>query len=515
MAANGGEYSQVYEKGAEVVRMYQTLLGKQGFRKGMDLYFKRHDGQAVTCEDFLAAMFDANDVHFPTFPVWYSQAGTPAVTVTSSYDAQARTFTLKCRQEVPPTAGQPEKTPMLIPLAVGLLDSSGQDIPLSLVHDGETAIDLKVGGKPLKTAVLRIEKVEHEFRFKDIAGKPVPSLLRNFSAPVRLHTDTTDEDLLFLLAHDSDEFNRWEAGQTLGRKILLDLISRVQKGEELSIPDAYVEGLRSLLTDASLDKDFITKAITLPGESELIDLMTVADPDAIHTARRFVVRQLAQRLRQEFLQAVESNRSSDAYDPSHPHRARRALKNIALVYLASLDEPETTQLASQEYKTATNMTDQFAALAAIAQNPGDALTEALAHFYELWKHETLVINKWLALQAASDVPGNVKNVRNLLDHPAFDICNPNKVYSLIGGFFASAVNFHAKDGSGYELLGDVVIKLDKLNPQVAARMVSAFSRWRKFDEKRQSLAKEQLERITKLEGLSDNVYEIASKSLAS
>ncbi|KAG6550913.1 hypothetical protein Mapa_007528 [Marchantia paleacea] len=508
-------YIKVYEKGAEVVRMYQTLLGKLGFRKGMDLYFNRHDGQAVTCEDFLSAMFDANNVEIPTFPLWYSQAGTPILTVTSSYDAEDHTFTLKCRQIVHPTAGQPEKKPMLIPLAVGLLNSSGQDLPLSLVYDGESSIDLEVDGNPVKTAVLRIEKAEHQFTFKDITEKPVPSLLRNFSAPVRLNTDVTDDDLLFLLAHDSDEFNRWEAGQTLGRKILLDLISRVQRGEELTLNEAYVEGLRSVLTDQLLDKDFITKAITLPGESELIDLMKVADPVAIHTARRFVVRQLAQSLRKELKQAVEANRSSESYDPSHPHRARRSLKNMALVYLAALDEPETTELALQEYKAATNMTDQFAALAAIAQNPGSARTQALSDFYDQWKHETLVVNKWLALQAASDIPGNVRNVRDLLDHPAFDICNPNKVYSLIGGFFASAVNFHAKDGSGYELLGDVVIQLDKLNPQVASRMVSAFSRWRRFDEERQALAKEQLERITKMEGLSDNVFEIASKSLAS
>ncbi|OAE29307.1 hypothetical protein AXG93_3102s1340 [Marchantia polymorpha subsp. ruderalis] len=489
-----------YIKGAEVVRMYQTLLGKQGFRKGMDLYFSRHDGQAVTCEDFLSAMFDANNVKIPTFPLWYSQAGTPTLTVTSSYDAENHTFTLKCRQIVPPTAGQPDKKPMLIPLAVGLLNSSGQDLPLSLVYDGESSIDLKVDGNPVKTAVLRIEKAEHEFTFKDVTEKPVPSLLRNFSAPVRLNTDVTDDDLLFLLAHDSDEFNRWEAGQTLGRKILLDLISRVQRGEELTLNEAYVEGLRSVLTDQSLDKDFITKAITLPGESELIDLMKVADPVAIHTARRFVVRQLAQSLRKELKQALTPN---------------CAYFGVSAVYLASLDEPETTELAVQEYKAATNMTDQFAALAAIAQNSGSARTQALSDFYDQWKHETLVVNKWLALQAASDIPGNVRNVRDLLDHPAFDICNPNKVYSLIGGFFASVVNFHAKDGSGYELLGDVVIQLDKLNPQVASRMVSAFSRWRRFDEERQALAKEQLERITKLEGLSDNVFEIASKSLAS
>jgi aminopeptidase N len=269
------------------------------------------------------------------------------------------------------------------------------------------------------------------------------------------------------------------------------------------------------LTNSSLDKEFVAKCLSLPGESEIADLMNVADPDAIHTVRRFVIKEIAANLREDLLHAVEANRSSVAYDPSHEHRARRSLKNIALGYLAALDEPETTDLAVNEFKNATNMTDQVSALAAICQNPGDARSRSLSDFYEQWKDDALVVNKWLGLQAMSDVPGNVENVRSLLDHPAFDIRNPNKVYSLIGGFCASAVNFHAKDGSGYKFLADIVLQLDKLNPQVASRMVSAFSRWRRFDEERQALSKAQLERITSMNGLSDNVFEIASKSLAS
>ncbi|CAM6126927.1 unnamed protein product [Calypogeia fissa] len=506
----------VYEKGAEVVRMYQTLLGKQGFRKGMDLYFQRHDGQAVTCEDFKAAMFDANKVDYPTFPLWYSQGGTPVLTVTTSYDSDAHTFTVKASQVVPPTPGQPDKEPHLLPVAIGLLDSTGKDMPLSGVYDGKTFISLKdASGKDVTTAMLRVDKAEHEFIFKDINERPVPSILRNFSAPVRLNSDITEEDLYFLLAHDSDEFNRWEAAQILGRNVLLDLISRVQMGEELSLNSAYIQGFRSLLTDPTLDKLFISRAITLPSESELIDILTVADPDAIHAARSFVVKQLASSLRSELLQLVNANRSSDAYVPIHSHRAKRAIKNAALYFLVALNEKEFTDLALQEYKSATNMSDQFSALAALAQNPDDASSEALAEFYNQWQHEPLVVNKWLALQAASDNPGNVELVRKLLDHPAMDVRNPNKVYSLIGGFCSSAVNLHSKDGSGYKFLGDIVIQLDKINPQVASRMVSPFSRWKRFDEGRQALAKEQLERITKVEGLSDNVYEIASKSLAS
>ncbi|XP_024396860.1 puromycin-sensitive aminopeptidase [Physcomitrium patens] len=506
----------VYRKGAEVVRMYQTLLGKAGFRKGMDLYFQRHDGQAVTCEEFLAAMFDANKVKFPTFPLWYAQAGTPTLTVITSYDADAQTFTIKCKQVVPPTPGQSKKEPMLLPLAVGLLDSHGHDMRLTSVKDGASLHHLtSADGDYTTTAVLHVDKTEQEFTFMNITEKPVPSLLRNFSAPVRLVSDVTNEDLYFLLAHDSDQFNRWEAGQTLSRKLMLDLISAHQRGEKISVDSAFIKGIRSILLDSSLDKDFAARCLTLPAEGEIADLMDVADPDAVHIVRRFVVREVSACLREDLLNTVKLNRSSIAYDPSHEHRARRALKNVALGYLASLNEPETIDVAVNEYKIASNMTDQLAALNAICQNPGNLRSKSLADFYEQWKEEALVMNKWLALQAMSDIPGNVENVRRLLDHPAFDIRNPNKVYSLIGGFCTSAINFHAKDGSGYTFLADVVLQLDKLNPQVASRMVSSFSRWRRFDEERQALAKAQLERITSQNGLSDNVFEIASKSLAS
>jgi aminopeptidase N len=507
----------VYEKGAEVIRMYQTLLGKAGFRKGMDLYFKRHDGQAVTCEDFLAAMFDANQAKFPTFPLWYSQAGTPSLTVTTSYNAEAQTFRLKCRQEVPATPRQPEKEPMLIPLAVGLLDSKGIDMHLSSVKEGTRLHSFSnPDGSPVTTAVLRVDKAEQEFIFLDIKEKPVASLLRNFSAPVRLDVpDVLDEDLFFLLAHDSDQFNRWEAGQALARKLILNLVARQQKGEKLSVDSAFIEGLRSIISDLSLDKEFVAKALALPGESEVADLMPVADPDAIHEVCRFIIKQIASNLRHELLEAVKTNRTTEPYDPTHKYRASRTLKNSALIYLVSLNEPDLTELAITEYKTAANLTDKVGALLALSQNPGATRTEVLADFYDQYKGDNLVTNKWLALQAMSDIPGNVEQVRKLLEHPAFDIRNANKVYTIAGRFCSSAVNFHAKDGSGYRFLVDIVLQLDKLNPQVAARIMLPFSRWRRFDEGRQAAAKVQLERITSTNGLSDNVFEIASKCLMS
>ncbi|KAF5478236.1 hypothetical protein F2P56_004816 [Juglans regia] len=504
----------VYEKGAEVVRMYKTLLGSQGFRKGMDLYFKRHDGQAVTCEDFFAAMRDANGADFANFLQWYSQAGTPSVKVSSSYNAEAHTFSLKFSQEVPPTPGQPVKEPMFIPVAVGLLDSTGKEIPLSSVYHDGTLQSVASNNQPVYTTVLRVTKKEEEFLFSDIFERPVPSLLRGYSAPIRLESDLTDSDLFFLLAHDADEFNRWEAGQVLARKLMLNLVADFQQNKPLVLNQNFVDGLRSILSDSSLDKEFIAKAITLPGEGEIMDVMEIADPDAVHAVRTFIRKQLALELEAELLTTVEKNRSSEEYVFNHPNMARRALKSVALAYLALLEDPKYTELALHEYRTATNMTEQFSALVAIVQNPGKTRDDVLADFYSKWQHDFLVVNKWFALQAMSDIPGNVENVRSLLNHPAFDMRNPNKVYSLIGGFCGSPVNFHAKDGSGYKFLGEIVLQLDKLNPQVASRMVSAFSRWRRYDETRQNLAKAQLEKIMSTNGLSENVFEIASKSLA-
>ncbi|XLS51914.1 hypothetical protein HN51_012591 [Arachis hypogaea] len=535
----GNLFLQSYVQGAEVVRMYKTLLGSQGFRKGMDLYFKRHDGQAVTCEDFFAAMRDANDADFANFLLWfvfliltcflhfhvnfiltyqqtcrYSQAGTPSVKVNTSYNSEAHTFSLKFSQEIPPTPGQPVKEPMFIPIALGLLDSTGKDIPLSTIYHEGTLQSVSSNNQPVFNTVLRVTKKEEEFVFTDIFERPVPSLLRGYSAPVRLESDLIDDDLFFLLANDSDEFNRWEAGQILARKLMLNLVNDLQHNKALVLNPKFVEGFKRILCDSSLDKEFVAKAITLPGEGEIMDLMEVADPDAVHAVRTFIRKQLASELRAEFLSTVENNRSSGEYVFDHPNMARRALKNVALAYLACLEDQEYTDLALHEYKNATNMTEQFAALAAIAQNPGKTRDDILHDFYGKWQHDFLVVNKWFALQAMSDVPGNVANVRKLINHPAFDLRNPNKVYSLIGGFCGSPVNFHAKDGSGYEFLGEIVVQLDKINPQVASRMVSAFSRWRRYDENRQKLAKAQLEKIMSVNGLSENVFEIASKSLA-
>ena len=494
----------VYEKGAEVVRMYETLLGKDGFRKGMDLYFERHDGQAVTTEDFFAAMCDANGADLSTFKPWYSQAGTPRVTANGSYDAAAKTFTLECSQVVPKTPGQDSKVPVLCPIAVGLVGPDGADMNLT--------IDGKSHGT---TAVLRFDQASATYTFTGVDAKPVPSILRNFSAPVRLTTNLTQDDLLFLMANDSDAFNRWEAGQTLLRNLCLDLI----KGGEQSFKmnDAITAAMRTILSGAKAadaDKAFIARAMMVPSEGELSDMLEegTVDPAAVHAARDFVMKTLATELRAE-LEATAQANSAAVYSNEPADRAARSLKNACIGYLSYLDAPEIAAMTYERYVAADNMTDKIAALSALSGKDCDERIKAIDAFYAEWSHDPLVMNKWLSIQAASSLPNNLANVRALAAGSAFDIKNPNKVYSLIGGFCASPTNFHAIDGSGYEFLADIVLELDDLNGQVASRMVSAFTRWRKFEPTRASAMKAQLERIAAKKGLSENVFEIVSKSL--
>ncbi|KAL6749281.1 hypothetical protein V8C86DRAFT_2851835 [Haematococcus lacustris] len=518
----------VYEKGAEVVRLYATLLGKEGFRKGMDLYFKRHDGHAVTCDDFLAAMADANGADLSALGRWYGQAGTPRVEVTPVYEVGPQTLTLKVKQSTPPTPGQPDKQPVLIPLAVGLLGPDGHDLPLHLRGAPSPAVASAEG----HTAVLRLEEAEQEFVFEHVASEPVVSVLRGFSAPVKVTVNgQTDEHLTFLFAHDTDPFNRWESGQRLSRKLLLQLYSAAQAANASSedrqrlhgalaeaggVPEALSAAFKALLTDKDLDGSFKAMAVSLPGGTELLDAIPDADPTLIHEVRHYVVCQLAARMRPELEAVVKENDSTpgEPYVFSATACARRALKNKALAMLSSLEDPEITANILQRFREATNMTDQIGALSCLVELCGPERELALAEFYAKWQHEPLVILKWLGLQAMSNAPGNVSLAKQLVDHPAFNIGNPNNCYSLFLGFARSPVNFHAANGSGYEFMADSVLRVDKLNHQVAARMVSAFTTFKQFDTKRQALMKAQLERIVATPGLSENVFEIASKSLA-
>jgi len=500
----------IYEKGAEVVRMYQTLLGKDGFRKGMDLYFHRHDGQAVECDDFRAAMADATGRDLKQFERWYSQAGTPRVKAKTVYDAHAQTLTLTLTQSCAPTPGQPKKLPFHIPVAIGLLDSNGKDMPLHLA----------TGSAPgsATTVMLELTKAKQVFTFTQVREKPVLSLLRNFSAPVNLDFDYSDAELAHLLAHDSDHFNRWEAGQRLMTRRLLALTAAVQKNKPLTLDAMVIDALRATLNDATLDPAFRELALTLPSETMIAEQLDIVDPQAIYAARLFMRTALAQALKADFLSAYESCITSGTYQPDAISAGKRGLKNLALSYLLAWADDSTCTLAQAQYDTADNMTDRLAALTALvgaesatAANLADV---ALHDFYREFKKDALVIDKWFTLQAIAHTT-DVAAVHELMQHPSFTLTNPNRARSLIFSFCNSNPSrFHAADGSGYTFWAEQVIALNAINPQVAARLARSLDRWRKYAPDLREKMEAALQQVAKSDKLSKDVRELITKSLA-
>jgi aminopeptidase N len=486
----------VYEKGAEVIRMIQTLIGREGFRKGMDEYFRRHDGQAVTCEDFVAAMAAASGFDFTQFMRWYNQPGTPHVAVDGYFDGESKTYTLTCTQ-TNPRAG--DEAPYLIPISVALITEQGEII---------------AGSERL----LHLTATTQSFVFNEITAEPVPSLLRNFSAPVYLAFDYTPEQLTLLLAHESDPFNAWEAGQRLASTLILDATASIVAGRAPVWPASFVDATRRLLlTQAERGAAFVAEALTLPGETTLAEAMDEVNPDALHAARNALRRHLAEQLEGEFAGLYAALAPNAPYAPTSEQAGRRALRNVCLAYLLELDTPAMRQMALQQFRNADNMTDQFAALAALANvNAADCPERetALADFYARWQHEALVVDKWLAVQSTSRRPDTLATVKALTAHPAFDIANPNKVYSLIRAFGANLPRFNAADGSGYAFIADRVLDLHDRNPQVASRLTRCFDRWKKFDTARQTHARAALERIRQHEGLSRDVMEIVNRALS-
>jgi len=496
----------VYEKGAEVIGMIHTLLGTAGFRKGMDLYFQRHDGQAVTTDDFVAAMADATGVDLGQFKLWYDQAGTPTLKVTRDYDAASKRFTLTVKQTIPDTPGQTNKKPMHMPLALGLLDGAGREIPLRL--EGEA----KAGGGH---RVLDLRAAEQRFCFLDVPAAPVPSLLRGFSAPVYLETDLTREELSFLMGHDPDSYGRWEAGQQLATGLLLDLIADHAAGRPLVADPVLTEAFRAVLADRALDPALAAMTLTLPDSKTLAERVAVIDPEAIHGARRFLRKSVGAALHEQFAAVYAANQDQGPYRLDPAAMARRSLKNCALAYLASQEDAAGRALALAQFKGADNMTDSFAALAVLADQEGSEREQALGAFAARWQADELVMDKWFSVQAMSTLPATLARVEALTRHAAFDIKNPNKVRALISSFaHGNLLRFNAADGTGYHFIADRVLELDTLNPQVAARLVACFNRWTKFDAGRQQLLRGELERIAAKSGLSRNVYEIVSKALA-
>ena len=500
----------VYEKGSEVVGMLHTLLGAEGFRKGSDLYFERHDGQAVTCDDFIRAMEDANGVELSQFKRWYSQAGTPRLQVSEHFNAQARTYSLTLRQSCPATPDKVEKLPFVIPVALGLLDASGQELPLRLA-DEATAVGT--------SRVLAVTDAEQTFTFVDIAEQPLPSLLRGFSAPVKLSFPYSRDQLMFLMQHDTDGFNRWDAGQQLSVQVLQEMIGQYQRGESLAMDSRLLTALASVLDNTELDPAMVAEMLSLPSEAYLAEISEVADVDAIHAAREFARKQLADGLFDGLWARYQANREvsrSTAYVAEKEHFARRALQNIALSYLMLSERPEVLAATLEQYDACDNMTERLTALAVLVNSPFEAeKARALQAFAEHFKDNPLVMDQWFSVQAASGLPGGLARVKALMQHPAFTLKNPNKVRALIGAFAGqNLINFHAADGSGYRFLADLVIELNALNPQIASRQLSPLTRWRKYDSKRQALMKAELERILTSGPLSSDVYEVVSKSLA-
>jgi len=495
----------VYNKGAEVIRMYQTLLGVDGFKRGLKLYLQSFDGQAVTTDDFLAAMSAANAIDLTQFQRWYSQAGTPVVEVSAEYAAESAEYRLSVRQSCPPTPGQAEKAPFLIPLAVGLLGPDGRDLPLQLAGDAAATAGPRV---------LKVSAAEQTFCFLSVPHPPVPSLLRGFSAPVRVNFAYTAEQLAFLFAHDSDPFNRWEAGQRLATQLLLAMIQNLQAGAVPDVPESFVAAFKAALTDAAADPALLALALTLPGEVELAEAMTTADPAAVHLARQRLRFELASRLAGEFRTVMAAMGDDGPYQLTAAAIGRRSLKNVCLAYLALLETSDVAALCLAQFEGTDNMTDRLAALTCLANSQMAQREAVLAAFYRRYQDDPLVVDKWFAVQAASFRDDTLAQVRTLLDHPAFTMKNPNRVRSLVGVFaHGNPVRFHDPDGAGYRFLADQVLALDRLNPQVAARMVAALSRWRRYDAGRQALMLTELRRIQAQPGLSRDVGEIVEKSL--
>lgn len=495
----------VYQKGAEVVRMLKTLLGEKGFRAGMDLYFERCDGKAASIEDFIGCFADANGVDLTQFKLWYSQAGTPALAVRSNYDAAHKTLRLEVNQMVPPTPGQSAKQPMTIPLAFGLVGRNGKDLPLTLK-----------GGRRFENNILRIASASETFEFEGIEERPVPSLNRGFSAPIKLSSNLSDEDFLFLAGHDSDPFNRFDAAYTLAMRHLIAGTAAFQAGTKPASPDALIAALAKTLDDERLDPAFVAQVIAVPSESDIAnEIGADIDPDAILAARQSLRRSLGAAIGGRCEAIFSRLASAEPYSPDAASAGRRTLRNTCLDFLTVNGGHGAIERAYRHFATADNMTDRFFALYVLTQHDTPEREKALAEFHDRFRNDPLVIDKWLALQAQIPEPATLAHVQALMKHPAFSLGNPNRVRALIGSFAAANPSqFNREDGKGYAFIANLAIELDARNPQVAARLLSAFKNWRALESKRRTAAEAELKRIANSPGLSADSADIVGRTLA-
>jgi aminopeptidase N len=496
----------IYEKGAEVIRMMATILGKQGFRKGIDLYFSRHDGQAVTTDDFIRAMADANDLDLAQFSRWYNQAGTPELKIKDHYSNKEKTYRLEITQSCPAVSGQ-NALPFKMPFTIGLIGkASGKEYPVKLKDE--------LSGSPF-TRTLILDKRNDIFEFSDLEEPVIPSLNRNFSSPVKLNYSYSSEDLALLMTHDPDPFNKWDAGQQLAKQEIFRLIDDFQNKKEMVVSDFFLELFENSL-DACLDKEhsFYALLLTLPSEQFLAEEMEVIDVEGIFFARKCIRRQIAEKNSEKISHIYSVLDDGQGYTFNARQAGKRSLKNTLLSYLMLLESSDVLELCLDQMKKADNMTDTLAALTALAHSDLKEKENALAKFYEKWKNSTLVIDNWLSIQATSPSGDCLKTVKELYGHSAFSLKNPNKVRALIGAFAKSnPINFHQIDGAGYEFLGEIISRLDSLNPQIASRLSSSFIQWQRYDQTRRRLMKNQLRKLLAKKNLSSNVYEVVSKGL--
>jgi len=493
----------VYEKGAEVVRMYQSLLGRDGFARGMELYFQRHDGAAVTVEEFLAAMADANHIDLSQFQNWYEQAGTPELVVTDSWDETKGEYSLVIKQSI--NGGEnKQRQPMLIPVKFGLLDRQGNDMPISM--DADHAV---------KNDVLLVSNNKEEFIFTNLNERPLPSLIRGFSAPVKLRYEYSKQQLAFILANDNDDFNRWDAGQKLATTVLLGIVEKIQQNETLSIDTDLQTAFENLMQNDSADQALLAEALSLPSESLLAESMQVIDVDAIHQSREFLRVSLAKNLLALWESVYQrAQLKSEQYELDARSMGRRRLKNVALGYLLALNNQSLRDMAVKQYNAANNMTDSIGALKPLVLANCKEAGVVLQDFHDRWQGDSLVMDKWFAIQASTPHENTLERVRGLMSHPLFSLKNPNKVRALIGSFItANPVCFHAADGSGYAFAAEQLAALDPVNPQIAARLAKGFSHWKKYDKNRQNLMVEQLEKILTLSKLSKDTYEVIERTI--
>jgi aminopeptidase N len=495
----------VYEKGAEVIGMLKTLVGEHGYRKATDLYFARHDGQAATVEDWVRCFEDACGRDLSQFRLWYRQAGTPVVEAQGAYDAAAKTYALELTQALAPTPGQPVKQPLHIPLRMGLVGASGKALALTLDGENQTGPQERV---------LELTADRQRFVFTGVEEEPLLSLGRDFSAPAIFKTPLSRAGRARLMGKDPDPFNRWEAGQSLARDILLEIAERGASPKSGASDGLYLAAIGEVLADAQADPAFAAQMLSPPTESELAAARAPVDPEALHRARTALIRDIAAAHGKRIAALYEHSGGDGHYAPDARSAGHRALRNAALRYLTAADDEAAAGLADAHYRTAANMTDMIAGLAALNRMESPLRDAALTHFHDRFRADPLVLDKWMGLQAGSPLPDTVEAVRALMKHPAFDLKNPNRVRALIGAFSANHLRFHDASGAGYRLVGETVRALDGFNPQVAARLAGAFESWRRYGEDRQALMRRQIEAIKAMPGISPNLFEVAGKMLA-